>query len=209
VLGGSANQTGTPMKSHNLRTYLLGVLLAFGLAAPAQATQMLVTVDATITAGLAPFVNIGDAFSITMLIDDATADAEPLPNDFSAINVGTLSSFLIVAVTGTVDSVDATPTTWDSAVTLDLSAMLPGVFLPATLALIGVGATPDQVMPDFSSLTSGLIVVDVGTVVPGAFVVASVDAVTIAPVPEPSLVALLGVVGLAWCGRRAAGGAKG
>ena len=38
--------------------------------------------------------------------------------------------------------------------------MLAGVFLPVDMSLLGTGLTPDQILPDFTSLTSGQIVVD-------------------------------------------------
>jgi len=208
VLGGSANQQGVPMNPPILRTGLLSALLALGLAAPAQATPMVVNIQATVIVDGTTLVGVGTVLSLDLFIDDTVADLNGLPSDFFATNVGTVSSFLIVPVGGTVDDVTATPTNWDANATLDLNPVLP-ILLPASLSLVGVGATPDQVMPDFASLTSGLITVDVSVVAPGAMVIATVDSISIAPVPEPSLVALLGVVGLAWCGRRPAGGAKG
>ena len=160
--------------------------------------SMLVSIEATVIVDSTTLVGVGTVLTLDLLIDDAFPDTNPAPNDFAALNVGTLSSFLIVPVGGTIDSLTATPTSWDADITLDLNPLLP-ILLPGTVTTVGVGATPDQVLPDYFSLTSGLLWVDVGVVVAGGTVQASIDSITISvPEPAPSVLLGLAAVGFLW-----------
>jgi len=95
-------------------------------------------------------------------------------------------------VTGDISSVVANAGIWDMVASIDLSALSPGLSVPATVSLVGTGLTPDQVLPDFTTLTSGELVADVGALFgPGAVVTADINSVSIA-VPEPSTALLLG-----------------
>jgi hypothetical protein len=87
-----------------------------------------------------------------------------------------------------------TPYGWGFNGEMDLSAAMPGLMLPIYVGIDGVGLTPEQILPDFSSVTGGEVVVDLALIAPGEAVLADVTAVSITPiVPEPSAAVLVGM----------------
>lgn len=176
-------------------------LLMLGVAA--QATPVQITVAATITVdgtGVAP---PGTPIDLNLFVDDLTPDEDPAAGLFLATNPGAADAFLIVDVLGPILSVTADATGGDWSATGELVA-LGAITLPFQVVLNGVGLTPDQILPDFSGAFSGEIIVDVTPLaglinpLPGPEVRATINSITIGPVPEPSLAVLLGLgVGLA------------
>ena len=173
------------------------------LGGAAQAAPITVTVAGTVTHDGTGAVGVGTPLSIDFFLDDALPnEALPHPTDYLASGgVGTLASFLILSVVGTVDWVAATTggTAWSAAGLFDLTAALPTVFLPYTVSITGAGLTPGQIVPDFVGPVGGTITVDVGTIFPGETVVATITSVS--TVPEPGLALLLGL-GLLGLGAR-------
>lgn len=179
----------------------LAALLAWGGAA--QATPMSVILSGTIASHpveLDAFIADGDPFSLEMSVDSGTANEGVAP-DFLATDPGSVYSYLIVDITGTLGSVAATAGSgaWSATGLLDIL----GTPLPYAISLTGSGLTPGQILPDFTSFT-GSITIDLSSLVPGAYVVANVDSIAIAPVPEPATALFLfaGLTGLAAAGKR-------
>lgn len=181
------------------RLALLLTLLAASIliGGNAQATPIEVIINATVTEDATGALGIGAPLSLSLFFDDATPNEVVAPNYLATGNPGSLSTFLIIPVAGTVSDVTGTgSTSWNATGDVDLTSVL-GVFVPLSIETTGVGMTPGQIAPDYSSLTGGEIVVDLSGVGTGGFVKADIDSIQI--VPEPSTAALLGL-GLAALG---------
>ncbi len=154
-----------------------------------------------VPAALVGTINVGDPFGVTLFVDSNEANLALSP-DFNATSVGTLSAVLIVPIGGTVDDVALNDGAgvWTSATTIDLSSLgLP--LLPQAITLNGTGNTPGQILPDFTSLTSGTIVIN-AVAVWGENIEASVTGVNITPEPGTALLLGLGLAGMAGYRRR-------
>jgi hypothetical protein len=185
---------------------LVAALLLFGAAA--QATPVQITLAATITVDGTGAAPPGTLIDLNLFVDDLTPDEDPAAGLFLATNPGVADAFLLVDVLGPILSVTADSTGGDWKASGELVA-LGLITLPFQVVMNGVGLTPDQILPDFSGAFSGEIIVDVTPLaglinpLPGPEVRATINTITIAPVPEPSLVALLGLgLGLAATVRR-------
>jgi hypothetical protein len=173
----------------------------------AQAAPITVTVTASLTHDGTGLVGpVGTELSLDFLLDDATPNETTPPNYVASGGVGTVSSFLIVPVAGTVDWIIASTrgTWWSTAGVLDAE----GFLLPFTLNINGTGLTPGQIIPDFvGPVAGGSLSVDVGAVVPGETVEATITGVktTFGPVPSvpslsaPALVLLWTILAGAGC----------
>jgi hypothetical protein len=162
----------------------------------AQAAPVTVTVTASLTHDGTGLVGpVGTELSLDFHLDDAMPNETTPPNYLASGGVGTLSSFLIVPVAGTVDWIIASTrgTWWSNAGVLDAG----GFLLPFTLNINGAGLTPGQIIPDFlGPVTGGSLSVDVGAIFPGETVEATITGVTtsfvpVAPVPSLSAPALV------------------
>jgi hypothetical protein len=184
------------MQIQKLSVTWLGLLAASILiGGTAQATPMVITIGGTVTYSDTVFVPVGTALNLDVFVDSLTANEDTPPDFLATGDPGTLSSFLIVAVTGTVFDVTGTGgTNWAFDGELDLSATLPGVFLPITTTIDGSGMTPGQILPDFTGAVTGTISVDLDPLAPLAsgMVLADVVSVSVTGVPEPSTALLVG-----------------
>jgi hypothetical protein len=108
----------------------------------AQATPMMITIGGTVTYSDTVFVPVGTPLDLDVFVDSATPN-EGIPPDYLATgNPGTLSSFLIVAVTGTI-AVDLDPlfplasgSVLANVVSLSIDVLVPE---PSTALLVGLG----------------------------------------------------------------------
>jgi hypothetical protein len=169
----------------------LGLFAALMLmSGSAQAAPMTVTVTASLTYDGTGLVGpVGTELSLDFLLDDATPNETTPPNYVASGGVGTVSSFLIVLVAGTVDWVIASTggTWWSTAGVLDGA----GFLLPFTLNINGAGLTPGQIIPDFvGPVAGGSLSVDVGVIFPGETVEATITGVTTSIGPAPSVPSL-------------------
>jgi len=149
-----------------MRNFSMGTI--FGLfavlAGSASASPGITRMDGTFTAvtpalSTPGIISVGDPFYIDLSWDDAQPNLIA-PPDYHATNVGTLASFLIVDVPGFVDDVFVSGGTWTSHMRLDLTATLTGVYIPMTVTITGTGNTPGQILPDFKTISSSLVDLD-------------------------------------------------
>jgi len=166
----------------------LGLVAALMLMiGTAQAAPITVTVTASLTYDGTGLVGpVGTELSLDFHLDDAMPNETTPPNYLASGGVGTLSSFLIVPVAGTVDWVIASTrgTWWSSAGVLDAG----GFLLPFTLNINGAGLTPGQIVPDFvGPVAGGSLSVDVGGIFPDETVEATITGLEISAGPTPPL----------------------
>ena len=190
-------------------TKLCAVALLSTMGAAAQAAIMNVTIGATVTHsyGLGTFVPVGSSLALTLYLDTDNPDADPTVGAFTATNNSNLDSFLIVPVTGSAAVSSSGSNNWSATGLLDLTATIDGLYLPYSVTISGTGMTPDQILPNFSSVTGGLITVDTSQIVDtGTQILATVNSVSISEVPVPAAAWLFGssVLGLAGVARRRA-----
>jgi hypothetical protein len=169
----------------------LGLFVALMLmSGTAQAAPVTVTVTASLTYdGTGVVGPAGTELSLDYLLDDATPNETTPPNYLASGGAGTVSSFLILPVAGTVEWIIASTrgTWWSNAGVLDAG----GFLLPFTLNINGAGLTPGQIVPDFvGPVAGGSLSVDVGGIFPGETVEATVTGVEISFGPPPSVPSL-------------------
>ena len=149
-----------------MRNFSMGTILALfvTLAGSANASPRTTTLNGIFTAVTSSLstpgiILVGDPFFIDLFWDDAEPNLVASPN-YHAINVGTLKSFLIVDVPGFVDDVFVSGGTWTSHMRLDLTATLTGIYIPMTVTITGTGNTPGQILPNFTTISSSLVDLD-------------------------------------------------
>jgi len=186
------------------------------VATSGEAIPVQVVFNGQITSSPTPAVAVGTAFVATLTLDSATADEAGAVGAFMATNPGTVASTLIIPVSGPVNSITTTGSTQWIA---NSALMALGNALPTVMTLIGTGMTPDQILPDFTTLSAGTISVDLnnlaGLGISGtAF--ASVTSISSLPglfgplvVPEPTELLLLGLAAALLAGRRVRTGPMG
>jgi hypothetical protein len=194
-----------------IRAGLLAMALVLTSGA-ASAIPFQVSIGTTIT-GVTPLalsgvVPVGSSLAMDLFFDSATPNEVAGPA-YQATSPGTLSSFLLIPVTGTVDQVTTDGVgTWNlvASMTLDLSGFGLGiVVLPLTGTVTGVGLTGGQILPDFASLTSGSFNVNTTPLGFGAgAIVGTIDSITLTSLPEPTALLLLAVASLGVARSRAA-----
>jgi len=166
----------------------LGLFAALMLiSGTAQAALITVTVTASLTHDGTGLVGpVGTELSLDLLLDTALPNETTPPNYLASDGAGTISSFLILPVAGTVEWIIASTrgTWWSSAGVLDAG----GVLLPFTLNINGAGLTPGQIVPDFvGPVAGGSLSVDVGGIFPGETVDATITGVEVSFAPPPSV----------------------
>jgi len=197
-----------------LASSLLAMLLL--VATRGQAVSVQVVINGQITSSPTPAVAVGTPFAATLTLDSATADEVAAAGAFLATNPGTVASSLLVPVSGPINSITTTGSTQWIA---DSTLVALGNALPTVMTLIGTGMTPDQILPDFTTLSAGTISVDLNSL--GAFGIsgtafASVTSIGSLPVmfgplvvPEPTELLLLGLAAALLAGRRVRTGPMG
>ena len=131
--------------------------------------------------------------AVTLTIDDAYPDGDPTSGMYLASNHGdvVVTSGSTLSTTASLIAADSSAGTW----TLDFTVFEPtlSVFADTQIIFTGLGLTPDQIVPDFDSITSGVWTTSISGLP---------DVVgTIAIVPEPGT-GLLVALGLAGLGAR-------
>jgi len=106
-------------------------------------------------------ISVGGAVTINFSWDDAEPNLIASP-DYHAINVGTFSTIVLdpVLSSGPVDDVFVSGGTWTSHMRLDFKDFSPGLFAPLTVTITGTGNTPGQILPDFTTILSSLVDID-------------------------------------------------
>lgn len=191
-----------------LSSYIL-IPLLMACTGFANAAQWSVTMNGIVTdnAGLDGTLNIGDALAFTVIIDDTNPDADPAAGAYLATDNSLVDTFLIVPVTGSASISTSGDSSWNSVGILDLTSVVAGLYLDYTVSVSGLGMTPDQIMPDFTTFSSGEILVDMSPLGAGLQVAAtlnSIDITAIPAVPVPAAAWLFGsaLIGLAGIKRR-------
>jgi len=160
----------------------VGVALALIGATAAQATPTPVQVTVILTFNDAGYPAVGTEMVLDFLFDSDTPDEDPAPGSYLATNHGTVDGGL--AISGSVHELRALEPLglWAVSGTVDVAAVSDVPFL---LAITGPGLTPDQILPDFTSLTGGVLKVDFTGAYGwhGTRVIA--DVVAIDTIPEP------------------------
>lgn len=168
------------------------------IAGAAQATpDTKVSITGIITEDGTGAVGVGSPFLMDLFIDSNALNEGTAP-EFVINGQGWVETTVVVPVAGSIGQIVANGTsqTWNAGGTLDV---LGAVNLDYTIAITGLGMTPGQPLPDFSSGIGGLVEVDALPLLPllGAltsdWVRADVTGITFTAVPEPSTALLLGV----------------
>lgn len=180
----------------------------FLVADSAKAIPMNVTLNATITADTTGAITLGEPLSIALVLDTDTPNESAVPGTYLATGLGTTTIGLLgTDLVADVLSIENTAGVWTLTAQIDLVPLgLPGV-LNVAGPVGGTGLTPGQILPDFATITSGDIIVDLsGILGPGQYATATVGSIDISEVPEPGTALLmgLGLSGLLGIARRRA-----
>jgi len=180
----------------------------FLVAGSAKAIPMNVTLNATITADTTGAITLGEPLSIAMVLDTDTPNESVVPGTYLATGLGTTTIGLLgQELVADILSVENTAGVWTLTAQVDLVPLgLEGV-LNVAGPIGGTGLTPGQILPDFATITSGDIIVDLsGILGPGQSATATVGSIDISEVPEPGTALLmgLGLSGLLGIARRRA-----
>ena len=129
------------------------------------------------------FVLPGDPFYVDLIVDGDTPSEVAAP-DYLATNPGVLSSHLIVAVKGPVEtiSLDAVTGEWYFSGILDVSGILPDTFFSMQTSITSPSHT--GLIPDWANATGSYGEVDLAPL--SGFIYFDVTDVTTAPSPDPS-----------------------
>lgn len=171
------------------------------VSATAQAIPTTVTFSGTITRDDTEVVGIGSPFTFEVMFESTEPDlAVATPNFyFASGDLGTLTSELIIPVTGSVLQVQTMGTTsWIGMGTIQT----PVGAVDWTMDLTGAGLVPDQILPAFSGSFAGDIQILIALL--GGQVDASIESIAIdpplEPIPEPGtgMLLALGFGGIAF-----------
>lgn len=189
-------------------TNVLIAVAVFLVAGSASAVPMYVTLNATITADTTGAITLGEPLEIAMVLDTDTPNESAVPGTYLATNLGTTTIFLLGSeLVADILSVENGGGIWTLTAEVDLVPLGLTGFLNVAGPIGGTGLTPLQILPDFDTITSGDIIVDLsGILGPEQYATATVGSIDILPVPEPGTALLvgLGLIGLATNrGRRA------
>jgi hypothetical protein len=132
----------------------------------------------------------GDPVTISIFVDSQASDENAAAGPYLATAPGTFVFVVKENPPGGGDvlsiSADASSGDWEG----NLFTTDPGASHPVEISLTGLGMTPDQILPDFASFTSGTAFFD-GTFTPFAFTVDvdlfDVDIVPLSSPPVPAL----------------------
>jgi hypothetical protein len=134
-------------------------------ATAAQATPTPVQVTTTVTFNDMGYPAVGSQLVLDFLFDSDKLDEDPAAGSYLATDHGSLDTGLVIP--GSVHELRALNSLEISAGdSIDLWALsgtadvITQGTLPFNLAIIGLGLTPDQILPDFTSLSGGALNVD-------------------------------------------------
>ncbi len=182
---------------------------AFSLlvASTALATPMNVVLNGSITADTTGAIPLGTPFSVAMVLDTDTPNESLVPGTYLATTgLGTASIALLgSSLIADIAAIENAASVWTLTASVDLAQLGASGALDVAGPLSGTGLTPNQILPDFATITSGDIVVDLsGILGPDQFAIATITSTDITAVPEPTtaLILGLGVAGLGVTGRR-------
>lgn len=134
-----------------------------------------------VPASVDAFITLGDSVSVNVVVDSLQPN-ETTPPDFLATNHGTISSFLIIPVDGTVQQISLNDASGDWTLDGSLDVAILGEIFPTTVMI--TSPAHDGILPDWASATGGSGSVGLGTL--GGELLFDVTGVTIAEVPNPS-----------------------
>jgi len=182
------------MRSIRLFVFIIG-LVAWATAASAAPVTYVITTNITFDPN--GFIGIGNALLLELELESTTADENPTIGAYLSTLAGTMYTDYGLVPSVAVSEISAPGGAGDWTASGTGSAPLIGS-LQWTLDLLGLGLTPDQILPDFDSLTGGELLVSSST---GPLLGA--DVVSVLAIPEPGTAALLGL-GLLGLGLRSA-----
>ncbi len=157
-----------------------------GLAAP---VELLIEGDLFAAGDPAPL-----PVSVSLVVESTQPDENPASNVYLATDHGAFTLDTVLApsappinLIGTPSQItaDAVAGAWGFDITIDLGLAT----VDADLEFLGLGLTPDQILPDFTSIQSGVLTADTGAL--GLGVLSGDVSLTI--VPEPSTALLVGL----------------
>ncbi len=180
-----------PNLRRTVRVTMVGLALALmPLAASAAIVEYALDVTVTEAGGIAAAAfPIGTMDTMLLSLDDSVTDEDPTPGSYLGTNVGGGSISSIVTVD--VVTVQGASSAWSAQGDFSAFGIVNGTY---DLMLIGLGLSPDQPLPDFTSLTSGtLSAVASGGV--GDYAVFDITALRQIPEPSTALLVGLGLAG--------------
>jgi hypothetical protein len=156
--------------------------------APSAARADPVRIDLTGEIAATDFVTLspGDPVVISLFVDSNTPDEDGAPNAFLATAPGTVEFQFADNTPGNADvlsiSADAGSGEWAG----DLVTTDPPAPSPVAVTLAGLGLTPDQILPDYASLTSGTAHFDSMLPFGGTFIDVDLIGIDIVPLAGPA-----------------------
>jgi len=177
------------------RSLALSTLIALVLAASASsATPTTYRLDVEITRDSWQPANVGTIVPLFMTFDSATPDENPLADEFSATDTGSLEFTYAGEFQSTFSTVDASVGAGAWSATSTASDPVAGD-VDLIIDIIGLGLTGDQILPDFTLVSGGLFLAD------HFLVQLEGDIIGLSQIPEPGS-ALLVATGLGALGLR-------
>jgi len=163
---------------------LVGLFAVVALR-PALAEPVRIDLFGEISESSLPTALPGDPVTIAIYVDSETPDEDAAAGAYAATAPGTGEFQWKDATPGPLDVLSISADTSSGEWTGNLSALPPEIGYPVTISLNGLGMTSDQILPDFTSFTTGTALFDASWTAYAFVVLVDVQSVEVVTLPDP------------------------